>query len=202
MREKRTPLRQRQAEATRSLIVEAARQLFLEGGYTSTTIEAIADRAGVAVSTVYAIFSSKRGILRLIREEWHRQTHIQDFLAEDQTELEPATRLENLAVATRWQWQLGAEVIAIYRSAAAADREAAAELAEALAGRRKGLDTFTWSLAVHVRPGLDVPRACAILRALCQVELYEELVARSGWTAQAYQNWLAAALKRELLEDS
>jgi hypothetical protein len=97
---------------------------------------------------------------------------------------------------------LGADVIAIYRSAAAADREAAAELAEALAGRRKGLDAFTGSLANHLRPGLDVQYAFAILRALCQVELYEELVGRSAWTAQAYQSWLAAALKRELLADS
>jgi len=201
MREKRTPLRQRQAEATRSLIVEAARALFLADGYTSTTIEAIADQAGVAVSTIYAIFGSKRGILRLIREEWHRQTHIQEFLAEDQTELEPTMRLDSLALATCWQWQMGAEVIAIYRSAAAADREAAAELAEALAGRRKGLDAFIGSLANHLRPGLDIQDASAILRALCQVELYEELVGRSGWTAQAYQNWLAAALKRELLAD-
>ena len=202
MREKRPPLRQRQAEATRSLIVEAARALFLADGYTNTTIEAIADRAGVAVSTIYAIFGSKRGILRLIREEWHRQTHIQEFLAEDLTELEPAARLEGLAQATGLQWQLGADVIGIYRSAAAADREAAAELAEALAGRRKGLDAFTGSLALLLQPGLDVQHASAILRALCQVELYEELVGRSAWTAQAYQSWLAAALKRELLADS
>ncbi len=202
MREKRPPLRQRQAEATRSLIVEAARALFLADGYTNTTIEAIADRAGVAVSTIYAIFGSKRGILRLIREEWHRQTHIQEFLAEDQSEVKPTARLEGLALATGRQWQLGAEVIAIYRGAAAADREAAAELAVSLEGRRKRLDAFTMSLAPHLRPGLDVQHASAILRALCQVELYEELVGRSGWSAQAYQNWLAAALKRELLEAS
>ena len=56
--------RQRQAQATRSMIVAAAQALFLEQGYICTTIEIIADRAGVATSTVYAIFGSKRGILK------------------------------------------------------------------------------------------------------------------------------------------
>jgi AcrR family transcriptional regulator len=63
--------RQRQAQATRSMIVAAAQALFLEQGYICTTIEVIAEAAGVATSTVYAIFGSKRGILRAIRDSWH-----------------------------------------------------------------------------------------------------------------------------------
>jgi AcrR family transcriptional regulator len=199
MRKTRPPLRQRQAQATRDLIVASARELFLENGYTNTTLSAIAEQARVAVSTVYAAFGSKRAILRQIRLEWHHQTHIQEFLAGDQPDLAPVARLERLAQATRLQWQLGAQVIAIYRGAAAADREAAAELAGALQGRRKGLDAFTASLASSLRPGLDIQTASAILRSLCLVEVYEELVLRSGWTAEAYQSWLAAALKSELL---
>jgi AcrR family transcriptional regulator len=199
MSDKRPTHRQRQAQATRSLIIEAARALFLERGYTNTTIEAIADQAGVAGSTVYAVFSSKRGILRAIREPWHGQSHIREFLASDQHDTEPAIRLERLARATCLQWETGTEVIAIYRSAAAADSEAAAELAEALEGRRKGLDAFTCSLEPHLRPGMDVLQASAILRALCQAEVYEELVKRSGWTTEAYITWLATALKREIL---
>ena len=200
---KRNPtLRQRQAQATRSLIVEAARDLFLEHGYTNTTIESIADQAGVAVSTVYAIFSSKRGILRAIREAWHDQSHIREFVFSNQSEVAPAVRLERLALATRLQWETGLEVIAIYRGAAAADREAAAELAKALEGRRKGLDVFTHGLEAHLRPGLGLQIAAAILRTLCQAELYEELVKRSEWTPETYQNWLAAVLKHELLAES
>lgn len=199
MSDKRPTHRQRQAQATRSLIVEAARNLFLERGYTNTTIEAIADQAGVAGSTVYAAFGSKRGILRAIRETWHHQTHIREFMASDHRDVEPSIRLERLAQATCLQWETGTEVIAIYRGAAAADSEAAAELAEALEGRRKGLDAFTSSLEPHLQSGMDVLQATAILRALCQAEVYEELVKRSGWTQEAYITWLATALKREIL---
>jgi len=199
MSEERPTLRQRQAQATRDLIVDAARGLFLENGYTNTTIESIADRAGVAVSTIYAVFGSKRGILRAIRERWHLQTHIREFLSSIDPRVEPGSLLERFALATGLQWQMGAQVIAIYRSAAAADSEAAAELAKALEGRHTALDNFTVSLAPYLLPGLDIQRACAILRTLCQVDVYEELVVRSGWTVEAYQSWLAAALKRELL---
>ena len=44
-------------------ISEAARALFVERGYTATTIEAIAKEAGVGISTVYAVYGNKREIL-------------------------------------------------------------------------------------------------------------------------------------------
>lgn len=192
--------RQRQAQATRDMIVAAAQALFLEQGYICTTIEIIAERAGVATSTVYAIFGSKRGILRAIRDTWHERTHIRELINSSQQSTNPAERLEQLAEATRRQWELGAEVTAIYTGAAAADPRAAAELTQALAGRREGLQGFAKNLEQHLRPGLDTAHAAAILQALCMPEVFDELVRRSGWSADEYQLWLAKALKREMLE--
>jgi AcrR family transcriptional regulator len=191
--------RQKQAQATRKMIVSAAQALFLEQGYICTTIESIAERAGVATSTVYAIFGSKRGILRAIRDSWHERTHIREVLASDQQSANPAERLEQLAAATRRQWEMGAEVTAIYTGAAAADPRAAAELTQALTGRRQGLQNFANSLAPHLRPGLDAPHAAAILQALCMPEVFDELVRHSGWSVDEYQSWLVEILKRELL---
>lgn len=198
----RPTLRQRQAQATASMIVVAAKTLFLEQGYTGTTIEAIAERAGVAVSTVYAVFGSKRGLLRAIRSAWHERSHIREITYGDPGEASPTERVEKLAQATCQQWETGSEVTAIYQGAAAADPEAAAELSEALAGRRKGMETFAKNLEPHLRPGLDVGRAAAILQALCLPDVFNELVRHSGWTLEAYQDWLAQILKRELLPGS
>ena len=198
----RSTLRQKQALATRSLIVSTARALFLERGYSCTTIEAIAESAGVAVSTVYAIFGSKRAILTAIREAWHGQTNIREVVYGSPQAAQPAQRLEQLAYATRLQWEIGSEVIAIYTGAAAADPEAANELAKALEGRRRGLETFAASLGPYLRQGLDVARAAAIIQALCLPEVYKELVQHSGWTAETYQSWLLQALKHELLEEA
>jgi AcrR family transcriptional regulator len=192
--------RQRQAQVTRSMIVAAAQELFLEQGYICTTIEVIAERAGVATSTVYAIFGSKRGILRAIRDAWHERTHIREVLSSSKLSSNPVERLDQLAAATRRQWEMGAEVTAIYTGAAAADPRAAAELTQALTGRREGLQSFTKSLKPHLRSGLDADHAASILQALCLPEVFDELVRRSGWSADEYQAWLTRTLKWELLE--
>ncbi len=55
--------RQSQARETRRQITEAAGKLFTERGYTGATIEAIAQEAGVAPETIYAVFGNKRAIL-------------------------------------------------------------------------------------------------------------------------------------------
>ncbi len=40
----------------------AARALFVERGYSSTTMDAVAERAGVGVATVYTYFKNKEGV--------------------------------------------------------------------------------------------------------------------------------------------
>src|SRR3712207_5420526 len=60
--------RARQARETRRRIVEAAALLFVQEGYSATSIRAIAEEAGVAVPTVYASLRSKANILRAVVE--------------------------------------------------------------------------------------------------------------------------------------
>jgi AcrR family transcriptional regulator len=191
--------RQRQAHATRNTIVAAAQALFLEQGYICTTIDRIAERAGVASSTIYSIFKSKRGILRAIRDAWHERTHIKEVVYSNQPISSPEERLDQLAEATRKQWEMGAEVTAIYTGAAAADPSAAAELAQALNGRREGLQNFARILGPYLREGLDSEHAASILQALCMPEVFDELVRSAGWSVEEYQAWLAKILRREML---
>ena len=60
--------RQAQARATRTTILDAALRLFSTNGYMAVTIQAVADEAGVAVQTVYAVFGNKRELLRQVLE--------------------------------------------------------------------------------------------------------------------------------------
>jgi AcrR family transcriptional regulator len=55
-------LRERQKAERREAMLDAARGLFVERGYGKTTMEAIAERAGVGVATVYTYFASKEGV--------------------------------------------------------------------------------------------------------------------------------------------
>lgn len=191
----RSTHRQRQAEATRTLIVQAATDLFLETGYAGTTMDAIALRAGVAVSTVYGAFTNKRTLLAAIREAWHQATGQRDTyrLAGEQPEL--ADRLRLAAHATRRQWELGARMMAIYTAAAASDPEAALELGTALNGRRTNIGRMVraWAEEAH----LDAARFGAAYLALTHAEVYLELVGGSGWTPDEYEAWLLGHLDAE-----
>ncbi len=191
--------RQKQALATRSLIVESAASLFLEQGYTVTTIEAIAAKAGVAVSTVYSIFTNKRGILHEIRQAWHTATQVRELYAQGVAQGSPARFLEIAARATRRQWEAGATMMAIYESAASADPEAAAELQQALNGRRANLRQFVEQIYPKLRQDLSLEQTCAVLLALTHAEIYNELVAVAGWSLDDYELWLAGVLKQQLL---
>jgi len=57
-----TSLRERQKKERRNKIIEAARDLFDEHGYSKTNMDAIADRANVGVATIYSYFDNKEGV--------------------------------------------------------------------------------------------------------------------------------------------
>src|SRR6266511_491691 len=65
-----SPRRREQAAATRTAILEAARQLFERQGYAATTMVGIAAEAEVASKTVYLAFETKGGLLRAL---WNAQ---------------------------------------------------------------------------------------------------------------------------------
>ena len=62
-------LRERQAEATRQLLVSVARELFAERGYNGTSVEEIVQRAGVARGALYHHFPGKDALFRAVYED-------------------------------------------------------------------------------------------------------------------------------------
>ena len=63
------PLRVRQAEATRALLVDAARALFTEQGYGATSIEDIIRQAGVARGALYHHFAGKEALFQAVYDD-------------------------------------------------------------------------------------------------------------------------------------
>jgi AcrR family transcriptional regulator len=56
------------AERRRSAVLAAARDLFSEGGYAATSVQAVADRAGVSLDTVYATVGRKAQLLLAVHD--------------------------------------------------------------------------------------------------------------------------------------
>jgi AcrR family transcriptional regulator len=65
-RQTRQRVREARTEAYRSLILEAAEHVFAARGYAEARVQEIAEEAGVATGTVYAIFPSKEELYRAV----------------------------------------------------------------------------------------------------------------------------------------
>jgi AcrR family transcriptional regulator len=63
------------AENRRALLIEAARESFAEGGYHRTSLEAVAERAGVSKALLYEHFGSKRELHSAMLE-----THVHELI--------------------------------------------------------------------------------------------------------------------------
>ncbi|MFC4335932.1 TetR/AcrR family transcriptional regulator [Salininema proteolyticum] len=61
-----TPGRRRQSEAKRAAVLDAAEALFVSDGYEVTSVDAIAERAGVSKRTVYDHFGDKQNLFRIV----------------------------------------------------------------------------------------------------------------------------------------
>lgn len=72
---RRTP-RQARSTETVSAILEAAAQVLEAGGLTAFTTNAVAERAGVSIGTLYQYFADKNALLMaLARQEMERALH-------------------------------------------------------------------------------------------------------------------------------
>jgi AcrR family transcriptional regulator len=188
--------RAERASATRARILAAARSLFGTRGYGATTLTDIAAEAEVAIQTVYAVFGSKRGILRGLSDAVVHDTEADAAIV--LTSEGPAS-LASFARSIRLRWEHGYDVTVIHGIAAMTDPAARADLEAILERRRNGLRGLVERLAPSLDPSVGRDRALAVLDALTLPELYGELVAVHGWTPDSYEAWLAGILVRELL---
>ena len=66
------------AEATRRAIIAAARELFVERGYTATKVDEVAALARVSPATVYAVAGGKQGLLHTLVDDWTQAPEVDE----------------------------------------------------------------------------------------------------------------------------
>jgi len=198
---------QARTRRTRAAVVEAARTLFLERGYTGTTIEAISDRSDTPQATVYRLFSSKLGILKAVLDvsivgdddavAMADRPHVRALLADR----DPKNKLAGFAALLREVMARTAPVHRILVDAARSDGDAARLLAEIARQRQQGQHRIARSLARSgaLRPGLRERDAADLIHALASPEVYGLLVFDRGWSGERYEKWLTAILADQLL---
>lgn len=195
--------RQEQAGQTRLNILLAARGLFIQVGYNSATIEAIARAAGVAPETVYATFGSKRALLAGLFTlavggdqqpiPLLQRPGPQAVLGEP----DPIKRLRLFAADIVNILERVAPLFVVARTAAKDEPEIDTLLRTILANRLRNITEFASSLPL--RPGLSVDNAGETIWALSSPELFNLFTVDRGWSREQYITWLGDSLARLLL---
>lgn len=200
--------RRMQANQTRMLIVEAARKLFSERGYTGATIEAIAQEAGVAAETVYAAFGNKREILsKLIDVSIVGDDRPIPLLQRDgplsvHQEKNPHRQIEIFSHDIFEIMNRMAPIFEIMRIAAKTEPEIAEMLQQILNSRYHGMEKFIQYLSANItlQEYLTLAEAAETVWAITSAELYNLLTVDRGWSGEQYEQWLVKTLKKILLE--
>ncbi len=203
----RSPARAESARRTRRRIVGAARELFETRGYAGTTIDAVAESAGVSRRTVFLSVGSKAELLKTAWD-WSvvgddepipmaERPHV--LAMQEVTDPDLLVRLwveQVLGVAERL-----APLEVVLNRAVDADAEAAALRARIDAERRGGALMFVTHLASAggLRDGLTVDEAADMCWILMSPLLQARLRSDRGWSRDAVADWLVRMASASLL---
>jgi AcrR family transcriptional regulator len=199
--------RRQAAARTRAAILDAARQLFTERGYAATPMTAIAERAGVALDTVYAAAGRKPELARLLIETAISGTdqavpaEQRDYVQQIRAAADARTKIAIYAAAITAIAPRMAAMLAIVQQAAPDEPELAVLWAQIAERRAANMRLFVSDLAAVAPLRLDPDGAADIVWATNATELYQLLVGQRGWSPQQYEHFLADSWQRLLLAD-
>jgi AcrR family transcriptional regulator len=144
-------------------------EVFLERGYVATTMPAIAERAGVALDTVYASVGRKPALFRELIEtaisgrveaiSAERREYVKAMLAEPKA----ARKLEIYAAAVTEMQPRLAPLVALVREAAAAEEQLASLWKEIADRRAANMRLFAAELARSGRLRVGIEEAADVI---------------------------------------
>ncbi len=204
-RAQNSTLRREQTALTRARIVEGAAAVFKLRGYEGARIEDIAKEAGVAVPTVYKVFTNKRNLLKasvdeamtgggageLERQAWWRE-QLEEPTAEGQLRL--------IARNARRIYDRAGQLLEVVRAAAASDGEMEALWQSINDERLARSRTSAKRLANKAKLRMAGAGATRTLWALSGPELYVLQIYSGGLAPDDYERWLGDLLVSALLE--
>src|SRR6266487_2034539 len=183
----------KRSRETRARIMEATRTLLDEGNFHESTVEQVADRAGISRATLYQHFRSRLDLVDAICDTFAENPAL--LAVRESIELLDVDEAldETIANSIRF-WSSEDSVLRQLYGAAAVDPAAGDLVERQLRDRRSELERLIRSLADagRLRPGLNRRQALASLLVLTSFGTYREL----------RQEGLSDAKLTELLRDA
>jgi AcrR family transcriptional regulator len=199
--------RREQAQARRRAVVVAAKALFERDGFRSTTIAAVADRAGVSAESIYKGFGTKAALAKAVFDlviagddepvpVWRRSEA-------DAIRAEPDV-LRKIMLYSRGlaaRQQRSAKVQILIRDGGHTDQTLAALWQQLLAERLTGMTMLGRHLieSGQLREGIELDEVRDVLWTYTAVELYELLVVERRWPLDRYAEWIGQAIAAALV---
>jgi AcrR family transcriptional regulator len=176
-------------------------------GYGATSIEAIAEAAGVSRATVFTAVGGKPVLLKsaydvaLVGDDEPVALPDRPGSRRIQAEPDAGRMLDGYAGLMA---EIAGRLAPMYeavRGGAGTDAEARAVWEKIQQERRIGAGNVVGAVAARgaLRPGLDPEAAADVVWVLNDPGLYHMLVERRGWTRERFGTWLAQALRSQLL---
>jgi AcrR family transcriptional regulator len=199
--------RTERAQKTRSRVIEAATRLFVQQGYATTTVRAIATEAGVSVPTVELLFGTKAQLLHVVIDvavagddepvpvlsrAWATDAQssrdVQDFLSVVARVLSEA------------QVRSAGVMLAAYE-AAASDPDIQLLILDRESQRERTVAWIVDSMLERaaLRPGLDRGGAIDTVWLLMDPVIFNRLTRHRGWSPDRYASWFADSVAQLLV---
>jgi AcrR family transcriptional regulator len=197
---------QARTRLARRAVIDAARSLFIEQGYATTTIAAISRHADVPEPTVYRLFASKLGILKVVLDvsiagdDEPIEVPARPSVASLFDERDPHKVLAGFAAVTTQINQRTNDLYNVLSRAADSDAEAAVLFGTLCQQRDRGQEQIVQALhrKQKLRSGLKPEDAADLVHALMSPEVYRLLVTDRGWSSERFQLWATQMLIQQL----
>ena len=184
--------------------------MFDERGYAGTTIRSVAERAGVSVPTVEALFGTKGRLLKaaidvaIAGDDQPVPMLARDWATAAARAADPESFLSIVAgVLAPAQSRSSGLVLAAFEGAGS-DTELAGVAAQMTAQR---VTMATWAVARlsalgALRAGIGHDEATDTIFAIMEPAVFDRLTRQRGWTLAHYQDWIARSVRRLLVADA
>jgi TetR/AcrR family transcriptional regulator, regulator of autoinduction and epiphytic fitness len=206
----RSAQREARARATRLRVLRAATSLFDERRYAGTTIRSVAERAGVSVPTVEALFGTKARLLKaaidvaIAGDDEPVPMLARDWAVAAAGATDPESFLSILAGVLAPAQSRSSGLVLSVLEGAGSDPELAA-LADQMAAQR--VTMAAWAVARlsalgALRAEVGEDEAADTVFAIMEPAVFDRLIRQRGWTLARYQDWIARSLLRLLVADA
>jgi AcrR family transcriptional regulator len=172
----RTRGRNRRSEETRAKIMRAVRELLSEGAFHDSTVEQVADRAGIARATLYQHFRSRLDLVDAICDTFDANPALLALRASVELEDPEHALSQTMDNAVRF-WSSEDRVLEQIYGVAAIDPAARDLVDRQRADRRGEMDRLARHLerSGRLRAGITRAQALARIMVITSYETYREL---------------------------